>query len=110
MHPLDRRLRDLLARDALHFRHQRARIPIDRPALPQAQRAIHEHRIDLAAVRQAHHLPREVPARKHLGHVGVQQQEIGRQPLFDGAGDARKAGSLRTEMRAVIEPHPATAA
>jgi len=50
MHSLDRRSADVLARDLAYLGQQRTCIPVGRPALPEAQRALHEHRLDLAAV------------------------------------------------------------
>ncbi len=63
-------------------------VPVQRPALPQPQPALHVHRLDLCARGQAHQLPAQVPAGGHLRHVEVDQQEVRRQPDGHAAGDA----------------------
>jgi hypothetical protein len=110
MQPHDGRAVHRRMRDTRQPVLQRPRVPVGRPALPQAQAPGHEHGDDLVAVAQAHEVPGQVDRGAHLGRVDIDDQEIGRLAHGDLAGQVVQAHGARAFVRGVVEPGPAAAA
>ena len=92
------------------LRQKGARIPIDRPALPEPELPRREDGVDLVAVAVTHEFPHQVVRGREFRPVEIDEQEIGGETLGDRAGHAREAGGVRCTRRRPVEPEPAAAA
>src|ERR1700728_2716089 len=109
MDALDWRAGDSTAGHRPDFGEQRAGIPIDRPAAPQPKLSGDNDGDDLVAVAEANQLPIEVPRRRKLRDVDVNNEQVGRFANRDLAGDGFQADGVGSAARGVIEPGPAAA-
>src|SRR5580704_16732717 len=109
MDALDRRASDSAAGDRLDLGEQRAGVPVDRPAAPQPKLSGDNDGDDLVAIAEANQLPIEVPRRRKLGDVDVNNEQVGRFADRNLAGNGFQADRVGGAARGVIEPGPATA-
>src|SRR6202034_2079275 len=107
MDALDWRAGDSTAGHRLDLGEQRAGVPVDWPAAPQPKLSGDNDGDDLVAVAEANQLPIEVPRRRTLRDVDVNDQQVSRLADRDLTGDGFQTDGISRTARGVIEPGPA---
>src|SRR5437899_2637958 len=110
MQALDRRACDRLAGHARDLSHQGARVPVGRPALPQAQAPRDEDGVDLVAVAQSYQVPGQVDRGAKLRCVDIDEQEVRLLADVDLADEVAQADGARAFVGGMVEPGPAATA